>query len=506
MLRRPNGAAVGNAPPLIAKRSLKHFVRYYEKGDHPLEYITTRQWFVRLLDKKAQLLEKGEEINWYPSFMLNRYRDWTQNLNMDWCISRQRYFGVPFPVWYPIDNNGIPDYAKPIIAAEDQLPVDPAVTCPSGYSEGQRGIANGFVAEADVFDTWFTSSLTPQIASRWLVDEDRHSKLFPMDLRPQSHEIIRTWAFYTIVKSLLHENIIPWKNINISGWVLDPDRKKMSKSKGNVIVPTDLLEKYSSDALRYWAGNARLGVDTAYDENIVKIGNRLVVKIYNASKFVLSQKGPGNSISCELDRAFIDHLRKAVRTVTEQLNEYNFCSALSTLESFFWHSFTDSYLELSKKRTWGGDGIKSEDQGSSIAAQRLGLKTLIKMFAPFIPYICEEVWSWEFAGETGIKSISIAPWPNDTDFKGISPPDKNSSFDVAQAVYSAVNKAKAAHQLPSWRSIESIVIHANPNIINIIEPIASDLKAAIRSTSWELLSNTALKEDVIDVSNIIFSK
>ena len=285
LLRDENGAAAGTAAPLVGDpKPIKHAVRFYEKGDKPLEFISTRQWFVRILDKKEQLMAKGNEINWFPGFMRNRYLDWTQNLNFDWCISRQRYFGVSFPVWYPLDEECRPDYSQPIVADEAQLPVDPSVSCPAGYAEEQRDKPNGFTAENDVFDTWFTSSLSPQIGSHWQLDNERHKRLFPMDLRPQSHEIIRTWAFYTIVKAMLHEDTIPWKNVTISGWVLDPDRKKMSKSKGNVVVPTELMEKYSSDTLRYWAGSARLGVDTACDEKVIKIGKRLVTKLYNAAQ------------------------------------------------------------------------------------------------------------------------------------------------------------------------------------------------------------------------------
>src|SRR6185503_18357287 len=231
-------------------------VKFYEQGDRPLEFITTRQWFVRLLDKKPQLLEAGDKIAWHPDFMRLRYRNWTENLNLDWCISRQRYFGVSFPVWYPLSAEGRADHERPILADPARLPVDPTSDTPPGYDESQRDQPGGFAAEPDVFDTWFTSSLSPQIATGWLGRPERHARLFPMDLRPQSHEIIRTWAFYTIVKALLHENEIPWRAAAISGWVLDPDRKKMSKSKGNVLTPMHLLDEYGADAARYWSLSA----------------------------------------------------------------------------------------------------------------------------------------------------------------------------------------------------------------------------------------------------------
>ncbi len=503
MLQSAEGAAGGNEPPLVGSpKQIRHAVKFFEKGEKPLEFIITRQWFVRLLDKKDQLLRKGEEIKWFPGFMHSRYRDWTQNLNIDWCISRQRYFGVSFPVWYRLDGEGKPDYENPILGKKEELPVDPSTAHPDGFSEGQRGKPNGFMAEPDVFDTWFTSSLTPQIGSHWVLDEERHRRLFPMDVRPQSHEIIRTWGFYTIAKAMLHEDEIPWKNIKISGWVLDPDRKKMSKSKGNVVVPAELLEKFSSDALRYWSGNARLGVDTAYDENIVKIGKRLVVKIYNASKFVLSQKGAVSDISCELDRAFVDRLRKVVGTTTEQLNVFNFSGALSTVESFFWNSFTDTYVEFSKMRAWGGEGIEPKDQGSAIAALRLGLEALIKMFAPFIPYICEEVWSWRFAKETGIGSVCIAPWPKEEDYRDIPLPESPKSLDTAGAVYSAINREKSDNQLSRGAYIEKITLSAAPATIALIETIANDVKGAVRCDSWELIPKDGLDEEAIELSNM----
>ncbi|MFW6174884.1 MAG: valine--tRNA ligase, partial [Chloroflexota bacterium] len=279
-LREPENSATGKGAPLQAEpRQVQHTVRYYEKGEHPLEYITSRQWFVRLMDKKDRLIEMGRRIHWRPDFMRKRFEDWTQNLQLDWAISRQRYFGVSFPLWYRLDGSGNPDYADPIIASEDRLPVDPMVDVPEGYEESQRGQPHGFMGEPDVFDTWFTSSVSPQIGARWGEPGDSMGKLFPMDIRPQSHEIIRTWAFYTITKAMLHHDSVPWENVIISGWILDPDRKKMSKSRGNVMTPVGLLDEYGADGVRYWAGKARLGADTVFDEQVLKVGTRLATKI-----------------------------------------------------------------------------------------------------------------------------------------------------------------------------------------------------------------------------------
>ena len=269
MLTEMDNSATGNGPPLCREpKPITHSVRFYEKGGKPLEYITSRQWFVRLLDKKELLLEMGKRVHWRPSFMRKRYENWTTNLNADWCVSRQRFFGVPIPVWYLLDSDGNILRENPILPTFDMLPVDPAVQPPPGFSEDQRDKPLGFVGEIDVFDTWFTSSLSPQLVAKWGEENDEMDKLFPMDIRPQSHEIIRTWAFYTIVKAALHHDQPPWEKVVISGWILDPDRKKMSKSKGNAVTPAGLLETYGVDAVRYWAGSARLGMDTAYDEKV----------------------------------------------------------------------------------------------------------------------------------------------------------------------------------------------------------------------------------------------
>ncbi|HKK53876.1 MAG TPA: class I tRNA ligase family protein, partial [Myxococcota bacterium] len=269
MLREPGGSATGGGPPLREEpEPIQHAVKFFEKGDRPLEFLPTRQWFCRLLEHKAELLEKGRAVQWHPQHMWARYRDWTENLSLDWCLSRQRYFGVPIPVWYPLDEAGEPDYDRPIVAERERMPVDPTVDLPPGYEASQRGRPGGFTGDPDIFDTWFTSSLTPQISSHWVDDPDRHAKLFPADVRPQGHDIIRTWAFYTIAKALLHEDEVPWHHALISGWILDPDRKKMSKSKGNVMTPLPMIETYTADAARYWAASARLGSDTAFDEKV----------------------------------------------------------------------------------------------------------------------------------------------------------------------------------------------------------------------------------------------
>ncbi len=496
------GVGVGLRAPLQTEpRPVTHSVRFYEKGESPLEYLTTRQWFVRLTDKKDRLLEVGRRIHWRPEHMLKRYENWVENLNVDWCVSRQRYFGVPIPVWYPLDAHGQPRYSEAVVAAPEQLPVDPMTQAPPGYDEQRRGRPGGFAGEQDVFDTWFTSSLTPQIVGRWGDPDGQTDQLFPMDLRPQGHDIIRTWAFYTIVKAMLHaerqEDEIPWRNIMLSGWILDPERKKMSKSKGNVVTPVHLLDQYGADAVRYWAASARLGADTAFDEQGFKVGKRLVTKLFNAGRFVLQQTGPldyargdvghpspqpsparGEGVNKsgplsmgeganlvivnELDRAFVAELRDAVRRATEALEEYEFAQALEVAESFFWSGFTDNYIELVKARA--RSETDPSGRASAVATLRLGLSTFLRLFAPFVPNICDEVWSWAFATETGVASVHAAPWPSLD-----SPP------------FPPRERVRVWVELPPTHKLDSVPVPGNPGSF----AIACNAIAAVRKAKTE---------------------
>jgi valyl-tRNA synthetase len=509
LLRKPECSAFGSEAPLRGEpRPLQHAVKFFEKGDRPLEFVTTRQWFVRLMDKKDQLLAKGDEIEWHPDFMRTRYRNWTENLQLDWCISRQRYFGVPFPVWYPLDEEGSPDYDRPIVAPRESLPVDPMSDTPAGFQPDQRDKPHGFAGESDVFDTWFTSSLTPQIGTHWELDLPRHQQLFPMDIRPQSHEIIRTWAFYTIAKALLHEGKVPWKHVVISGWILDPDRKKMSKSKGNVVTPMHLLDEYTADGARYWAANAKLGSDTAFDEKVLKVGRRLVTKLFNAGKYVLGQTAEVHPIQCELDRAFVQKLREVCAKATESFDAFEYAHALMATESFFWTHFTDAQIELVKSRARGESrcaGVDDEaGRGSAVASLRLGLSVLLRMFAPVTPYITEEVWSWAFAEETGHKSIHKAPWPGDADFEGIAPPESAASFDIAVACWQAINKRKSEAGVSVARPAEKLVIAVHPATLVILDRVVEDVMSAARCTNYRFEKNDSLTEGTFEVLEAVF--
>lgn len=490
---RSSGALIKDPEPI------EHSVKFFEKGDQPLEFVTSRQWFVRLLDKKEQLLEMGDRIEWHPDFMRMRYRSWTENLNMDWCISRQRYFGVPFPMWYPVKADGSADFDHPILAPEAMLPVDPMSTPAPGFEESQRGQVGGFTAESDVFDTWFTSSLSPQIIAGWPSNPDRYGKLFPMDVRPQSHEIIRTWAFYTIAKALLHDNSIPWKHVAISGWVLDPDRKKMSKSKGNVVTPMHLLDEYGSDAVRYWSANARLGTDTAFDPNVLKVGKRLVTKLFNAGKFVLSQTGEPGAISRPLDLAFATALARTVENATKAMERWDHAGALTEAEQFFWRGFTDNYLELVKARSRSESD--AEGRGSAIATLRLALKTFLQLFAPFLPFITEEVWSWSFAEETGAASVHTSRWP-ELEARGGDP----ALFEIAIACFAAVNRAKSEASVSVGRPVASLTLAANPETAARVKPVIDDVVGAVRGSGCEIEERAQLENGAFEIAHIAFGE
>ena len=493
LLRDPAGSATKDGSPALVGEPapIEHAVKFYEKGDRPLEFVTTRQWFVRLLDRKAALLDAGSRIAWHPEFMGIRYRNWTENLQLDWGISRQRFFGVPIPVWYPVSTSGETDFGRPIVPGRSALPVDPMADVPPGYEAAQRDQPGGFRGEPDIFDTWFTSSMTPQIASGWTLAPERHKRLFPMDLRPQSHEIIRTWAFYTIAKALLHESDIPWKHVAISGWVLDPDRKKMSKSKGNVITPMHLLDQYGADAVRYWSLSAKLGTDTAFDEKVLKVGRRLVTKLFNASKFVLSQTGAEGPITHPLDLAFVARLHSVVDKASTFMDAFDYAAALDVVERFFWSAFTDCYVEMVKARARSESDL--EGRASALAALGLALRTLLRLFAPFLPYITEEVWSWRHAELTQSPSIHRAPWPGHADFEGIPLADVG-VFDAAAAFLECVHRIKSAAGASVGRHVARLRVASSASTAALLRPALADAQAAARVLDLTLVEDPSATE------------
>ncbi|PCI39507.1 MAG: valine--tRNA ligase [Elusimicrobia bacterium] len=474
-----SGALVGELKPT------EQAVKFYEKGDQPLEFVSTRQWFIKILDHKEELLAQGRKVQWHPEFMLKRFEQWVEGLNQDWCISRQRFFGVPFPVWYPVLEEGELDFTNPIFAPESALPVDPQSDCPEGFKEEQRGKPGGFAGDTDVMDTWATSSLTPQISSHWGLDEKRHQKLFPADLRPQAHEIIRTWAFYTITKSWMHEKAIPWHHAAISGWVVTPDRQKMSKSKGKAVTPEGLLEEYSADALRYWSARAKLGQDTIYDENVFKVGHRLAMKIFNASKFTLMQLQAAEAdssigswnladVSQPLDKAWIARMRTLLGSASNSFEAFQYSAVLLEVESAFW-DFCDNYLELVKNRAY--EGSDASARKSAVATLEWTLKAFLRLLAPFLPYITEEVWSWRFAKSEGAASIHKAPWPTEEELP--LPSEQNGTdFDAARTVLDKIRAEKAAEKKSIKWPVTSLRIAGEAATIEAVKRVLNDVISA----------------------------
>jgi valyl-tRNA synthetase len=475
---RESGDLVGEPRPIT------HAVKFYEKGDRPLEIVTSRQWFIKTIEFREALLERGRELKWHPTYMQARYENWANGLNGDWCVSRQRFFGVPFPVWYPIDAAGRIDHAHPIAAGEDRLPIDPSTDVPPAYREDQRGKPGGFIGDPDVMDTWATSSLTPQIVCGWERDPELFVKTFPMDLRPQAHDIIRTWLFDTVLRSHLEHDSLPWKNAALSGWVLDPDRKKMSKSKGNVVTPMGLLDEHGSDGVRYWAASGRPGTDTAFDTNQMKVGRRLAMKVLNASKFVLAAAEPKAPIAWAVDRAMLRTLAALVTEATEAFEAYDYARALQRTETFFWR-FCDDYLELVKGRRYGEQGPQAA--GSANSALAAALSVLLRLFAPFLPFVTEEVWSWWQPA-----SVHHASWPTAHELESLLADNSLATRQADEAAYQwatevlfEVRKQRSEAKQPLKVPITRVTIKAEPNAVALMPQLDADLRAALRVQQFE---------------------
>ncbi len=455
---------------------------FYEKGDKPLEIVTSRQWYIRNggrdEDVRAALLARGAELDWNPEFMHVRYDNWVGGLTGDWLISRQRFFGVPFPVWYPVDADGEPDHDHPLVPDEATLPVDPSSDVPAGYTADQRDVPGGFTGDPDIMDTWATSSLTPQIAGGWLADEDLFARVFPMDLRPQAQDIIRTWLFSTVVRSHLEFGALPWKHAAISGFILDPDRKKMSKSKGNVVTPMDLLVEHGSDAVRYWAASAKLGTDAAFEVGQMKIGRRLAIKVLNASKFALSfgdvELDP-SLVTDTLDRAMLAGLADVVDGATAALAAYDHTRALELTESFFW-TFCDDYLELVKDRAYGADG----DEAAAVSARAalgLALDVLLRLFAPVLPFATEEVWSWWRTG-----SVHRQPWPEAGVLRAAAAGADPAVVTAAGGALAALRKVKSEAKVSMRTPIVAATLALPAALRPGVEAALADVRAAGRVT------------------------
>jgi valyl-tRNA synthetase len=487
-----SGDLIGDPKPTT------HQVKYYEKGDKPLEIVSTRQWYIRngARDEKlrARLIELGNELQWHPDFMRVRYENWVGGLTGDWLISRQRFFGVPIPLWYPLDGHGEPIYESPILPDAASLPVDPSSDTAPGYDESQRNVPGGFAGELDIMDTWATSSLTPQLAGGWERDPELWNLVFPFSVRPQGQDIIRTWLFSTMLRSALEYDEKPWEHAALSGWILDPDRKKMSKSKGNVVTPADILEKHGSDAVRYWAASSRLGTDAGFDPlnpTQIKIGRRLAIKVLNASKFILSFESAADAPVTEpIDLSMLATLRTVVADATAAFEAYDHARALETTESFFW-TFCDDYLELVKERAYDAS---HPGQASAVAALREALSILLRLFAPFIPFASDESWSWWNDG-----SVHAATWPTSDELSASGKPEL---LVLTGQALTSIRRVKTDAKASQKTTLNEATITGTPDQIALLTLAEGDLKAVGRIVKLSFTPADELTVTAVDFAPV----
>jgi valyl-tRNA synthetase len=445
--------------------------RLHERCGTPIELRETRQWYVRILDLKEQLLEQGRRISWRPAQMQARYERWVEGLAYDWCISRQRYFGVPFPLWH------CGQCGAHLLADEAQLPVDPLSDAPP---QACACGSNDLRPDQDVMDTWATSSLSPQIACQLFEDPTLYARLFPMQLRPQAHEIIRTWTFYTIVKSYLHFGALPWQTVMLSGHALDPSGRKLSKSKGNAgLQPMALIERYGADAVRYWACRATLGGDQPIAEATMRQGRRLVTKLWNAARLCEPQIAawrdhPAPGPQSPTDRWLLAALQQTVERATAHWEAYDYAGGLELVEQFFWGCFCDQYLELVKGRLYDGAGA---ERASAQAMIGVAMETLLRLFAPVLPHIADELYGRLFPGRG---SIHISTWPIPD--AALHDPGAETIGAALVAIVAAVRRHKSAHGRSLGAPLSSLeLVVADPELRAQLQAAAGDLVGVTRA-------------------------
>ncbi len=462
--------AMKESGELTGQKEISHAVNVGERSGAEIEFLNSKQWFIRYLDIREEFLKRGEELNWFPEHMKARYVNWINGLQWDWCISRQRFFGVPFPVWYDKKTG------EPIFAEEDQLPVDPMKDVPKGYTKDQ------VVPDKDVLDTWATSSLSPHLSADLFEDHPVYSKVYPMTLRPQAHDIITFWLFNTVVRSHIHDDCLPWKDTLISGWALDPNGKKMSKSKGNAIAPQDKIEQYSADALRYWASTPKPGEDAPTQEKDFQNGKKLANKIFNASKFALMHLEDYDGSEPEslepFDEWILGKLDAAIEEATESFEKYEFSKARRATDLLFWQ-FCDDYLEIAKDRLYNPEERGKDARLSAQYTLDRLLRSLLKMYAPIIPFVTEEVYSWKFANDEGKESIHLSDWPS---VSGKASKDVVEAGEDALRILHEARRFKANEQISMKTELASISVGTEKDISGFI----NDLKATTKAKSIEV--------------------
>lgn len=449
---------------IARKENLEQTVGTCWRCQTPIEFLPTKQWFIKTLNFKKELIAQGRKINWFPKFYQKRYEDWTNNLAWNWCISRQRFYGVPIPVWY------CKKCGKPKLAREEDLPVDPEVDRPKGRCE--CGHSN-FIPEEDVFDTWMTSSMSPEIAVRWLRKPGDFKRMFPLSMRPQSHDIIRTWAFYTILKAYLHFREIPWKDIAIGTYVLDPKGRGMHKSKGNVLWTEDLLEKYSVDVVRYWVGTATFGEDLPYQEKDLITGKKFLTKLWNASRFVLPNlkayrpKRPKKFT--EIDKWILSKVNDLVKGATEDFEKYRTGGAKRKVEQFFWKTFCDYYLEIVKDRLYNQGSYEKYEIESAKYALYHALLSILKLLAPIVPHITEEIYQHYFRKNERSKSIHVSDWPKFD--SSLVDRKAEKTGDIAIDVIASLRRFKSENSLSLAEPIRHVTIDSVQ-----VKPVLKDIQ------------------------------
>jgi valyl-tRNA synthetase len=477
---------------LVGSRPITHTVNVHERCGTGIEFSVASQWFIRILDIKDEIIAAGDKVHWCPEYMQVRFRNWVENLKWDWCISRQRYYGVPFPLWTCRDCGEV------ILADEDELPVDPTTTWPKAGKCPHCGSVE-LEPERDIMDTWMTSSCTPFLNLRWGEEDSRVERFtkgesgneFLMDLRPQAHDIIRTWAYYTIVKGILNEGKVPWKTAMISGHVLRPDRAKISKSKGGGgHAPSAVIEERSADATRYWSCSSKIGVDTMMADEAFDAGKRLTVKLWNASKFAIQRledydPDSGRELAV-IDRWLLAKLREAIGRATASFEECEYHSAVEAVEAFFWRDLCDNYIEIAKKRLYGDEGYDEPGRRGAQFTLYTALLAVLKMIAPVMPHVTEEIHSLFFAEREGVESIHISDWPEAPD--AWDDAEALSAGTAALAVIEGMRKVKSTHKVSVATPVSTLTVACDDDTWAMLEPMKSELIAVSNAASLERVS------------------